>query len=356
MKARKARETKTMPLFAVILAFAFVLYDPEMVMSSSSEPQKVTFQTSQFEIVGKLQVPDGPGPHPAVVVVHGSGRGTRGYYRLMRRMIIKAGYAAFIWDKPGFGESKGQFSSGNTLVERAAILAEALSTLRKHPDVDPDRIGVWGVSQAGYVIPLALDRGAEIAFVILVGAAGENGIQQTAYFVGQQVLCAGFTREQAAEADSLAAGVMSAQTHVEYAAHGRVLLDRYPLVKEIDFMAGILPADRWTPKTLDSKSFFDPMKIFEKTNIPILAFFGERDKNVDPIQGSAAYRSALAIAGNEHSKVVLFPGVDHDMVPCKNGCMEERAKRTNWRPHRDYLAAMIKWLDELKEGSPSDNP
>jgi pimeloyl-ACP methyl ester carboxylesterase len=330
-----------------VVAFIVVLLHAGFVVASSSQSQTISFKAAQFEIVGDLQIPDGEGPHPAVIVVHGDGRGTRGYYRTMRERFVAAGYAAFIWDKPGFGGSKGQFGGGKELSERAGILLEAISTLLQHSSIDPERIGVWGVSQASYVIPLALQKGADINFMILVGAAGETSVQQTAYFIGQQIQCEGSTADQAAEADSLAAAVMSAQTYDEYVANGRQLLDRYPLVKEIDFMAGILPEDRWTPKEPDGESFFDPMDTIAETTIPALAFFGELDKNVDPIQGAAAYRAAFEKAGNAHSQVVVFPKVDHDMVPSETGCMRERNNRRSWRVDPGYPDAMIQWLDEI---------
>ncbi|MBN2354665.1 YhcH/YjgK/YiaL family protein [candidate division KSB1 bacterium] len=317
----------------------------------SSSTETIAFKTLQFEIVGHLHMPGGPEPHPAIIIVHGDGRGTRGYYRAMREKFNTAGYATFIWDKPGFGESKGPFSDDSTLTERAAILLHAIRTLKTHPRLNPDRIGVWGVSQAGYVIPLALQQGADIAFMILVGAPGEDGVQQTAYFVSRQILCEGASEIQAMEADSLAAGVLRAQTYEEYVAYGRTLLDRYPLVKVIDFMAGILPRERWSPRKRDGESFFNPMPIIARTPIPALVFYGELDKNVDPIQGAAAYRTALAKAGNEHSQVVLLPEVDHDMVPCKTGCMRERNNRSSWRVHPEYLDGMIKWLKNTEKGT-----
>jgi dienelactone hydrolase len=329
---------------AFIVLLSVVVVTASIAACSSPESAAITFKSAQFEIMGDLQLPEGGGPHPAVIVVHGSGKGTRKYYRMMRERFISAGYATLIWDKPGFGESKGQYTEGKVLSERAGILLKAIATLKGHSAIDPDRIGVWGVSQAGYVIPLALREGADIAFAIFVGAAGENGIQQTAYFVGQQMICEGATEEHGAEADSLAAGVMTARTYEEYVACGRPLLERYPLVKAIDFMAGILPEERWSPRDPGGDSFFDPMEIIEQIDIPILAFFGELDKNVDPIQGAEAYMNAFAKTGNEHSKVVTYPGVDHDMVPSKTGCMRERYSRSSWKPDSGYLDAMIEWL------------
>lgn len=317
--------------------------------AKSQNLQTITFRSAHFEIVGDVQIPDGHEKHGAIIIVHGDGRGTRRYYREMRSRFTSAGYATFIWDKPGFGESKGKFTEGKVIQERAGILLEAIAKLGKQESIDPDMIGVWGVSQAGYVIPLALEQNARINFMILVGAPGENGIKQTAYFVGQQVQCEGHTEMEALEADSLAEGVLGAQTYDEYKTYGNVLLACYPIVKEIGFMAGILPEDRWRVRSRDGESFFDPVEIIKNTAVPALVFFGELDKNVDPIQGASAYRAAINEAGNGYSKVVVFPGVDHDMIPCKTGCMSERMARSRWRAHSGYLEDMIQWLSEIEK-------
>lgn len=316
--------------------------------SQVTKSRSLKFPAEEFFITADLQIPDGPESHPAVVIVHGDGRGTRTYYRTMRDRFTSAGYATMIWDKPGFGDSTGKFSNGRLLSERAGILLEAISLLQKQPEIDARRIGVWGVSQAGYVVPMALQRNAPIAFMILVGAPGENGMQQTAYYIGSQVLCEGFPAEQAMEADTMAAAVMAAQTYQGYASNGRKLLDRYPIIREIGFMAGILPEERWSPRNQGGESFYDPMEAIRNSTIPALVFFGELDKNVDPIQGSAVYKNALKKAGNPHSRVVLFPGVDHDMIPCKTGCEKERNSRSSWRAHPGYLDVMVEWLKGLK--------
>jgi hypothetical protein len=329
--------------FMAVVLFFVTTCSQEASLTS----QTLTFSSARFEIVADLQLPDGAGPHPAIVIVHGDGAGTRDYYRRMRERFVEAGYATLIWDKPGFGASKGQFSEDSMIAERTAILLRAISILREHPMIDGGRIGVWGVSQAGYVVTSALQQDHGMAFVVLVGPPGENGIEQTAYFVGQQVACEGSSARQSAEADSLAAAVLGAETYDEYAASGGLLLDRYPTVKEIGFMAGILPRGRWKQRRRDGESYYDPMPSISRASIPALVFFGELDKNVDPVQGGVAYRMALEKSGNKQSRVVLVPGVDHDMVPSSTGCEKERQRRRNWVVSREYLDTMLGWLREV---------
>jgi pimeloyl-ACP methyl ester carboxylesterase len=63
------------------------------------------------------------------------------------------------------------------------------------------------------------------------------------------------------------------------------------------------------------------MKVIEHTTIPVLAFFGELDKNIDPIQGAEAYEAALQRAQNQDYQIEVIPGVGHILVPTKTGCI-----------------------------------
>ncbi len=83
----------------------------------------------------------------------------------------------------------------------------------------------------------------------------------------------------------------------------------------------------------------------------MLAFFGGKDTQADPIQGAAAYRAALERAGNQNYRVELIPGVDHNLILSETGCIDERERRprsqwTNYAP--DYLDTLEEWLTELR--------
>ena len=117
---------------------------------------EVGFTAGEFELVGDLVLPGGDGPHPAVILVSGSGPQTRTSipdYATLKRKLSDAGFAVFSWDKPGSGESKGEvlFAIG----QGAEILVAGIAHLRTRADIDPTRIGLWGLSQAGWIMPHA---------------------------------------------------------------------------------------------------------------------------------------------------------------------------------------------------------
>ena len=84
----------------------------------------------------------------------------------------------------------------------------------------------------------------------------------------------------------------------------------------------------------------------------MLAIFAEKDRQVDPFQGTEAYREALRTAGNQASRVELYPDADHNIVLAETGCLDERAVRPQsaWLKYAPgYLDLMEEWLVQLSE-------
>ncbi|MCJ7537914.1 MAG: alpha/beta hydrolase [Anaerolineales bacterium] len=101
----------------------------------------------------------------------------------------------------------------------------------------------------------------------------------------------------------------------------------------------------------DGEYFWDPIEVIEQTTIPVLAFFGEKDTQVDPFQGAKAYREGLERAGNPNFRVKLIPDTDHNIILSETGCLEEREKKwprewTKYAP--EYLDILEEWLRELR--------
>ncbi|MCF7859516.1 MAG: hypothetical protein K9N07_09400 [Candidatus Cloacimonetes bacterium] len=314
----------------------------------------IFFDSGDFSISAELKLPATEKKiFPLVIMVHGDGNGFKNYHNMLKYSFLSAGYATLIWDKPGNGGSSGRLSDDSLYAERSSILLNAIETMKNHPNIDPDLIGVWGISQAGYVIPKSLTNSNDIKFMILTGASGENGIKQTAYFISQQILCEGFTEDQAKEAEELVVKVSSATTYEDYKKYGSELLEKYPIVKDLDYMASVLPEEKWKSKNQnDDRAYFNPITVIEKTTIPTLVFLGELDKNIDPLQSKEAYETAFKNAGNQNYKVEFIQGADHDIILCETGCQKERNNRSglewsNYAP--EYLEKIESWLTELRK-------
>jgi hypothetical protein len=273
--------------------------------------EEIQFRSGKFKVVGNLLIPAEGERHPAVILVHGDGPATRRTGTSSgptTEVFVQNGYAVFSWDKPGSGESTGQIN--NALTERAEILADGIAVLAEHPKIDPGRIGLWGISQAGWVMPLALELRDDVAFMIVVSGGAEDSIEQGAYMVSQQVLADGGTEEQAALVERYGAQQRKATDYDEYRKAVEVLMG-IPQVQSRHSLE-ITEEKQWKPVSRDWDLFIDPMDIIEHTIIPVLAIFGEWDRIVDPVQGAEAYKVALQAAGNQDYQIEVLPRATHN--------------------------------------------
>ncbi|MDE3083189.1 MAG: alpha/beta fold hydrolase [Acidobacteriota bacterium] len=96
-------------------------------------------------LVGVLRTPTPDVAGPTVVLVAGLDS-TKEEFREVERSFLDRGLATFALDGPGQGEA-------GHLAIRADwenVAAAVLATLAEQPEVDPARVGVWGVSLGGY--------------------------------------------------------------------------------------------------------------------------------------------------------------------------------------------------------------
>ena len=296
--------------------------------------EEITFQSGEFSLVGDLRTPAGTGPFPVVLFVHGSGAADRNgfgmYLPIMERML-KSGYAVFSWDKPGFGESTGQLDGTPRVYhKRAQIVLDAVDVMKKRADIDPQRIGLWGVSQGGYVMPLALSQTKDIAFMICVSCAGISGDDQWAYQVISQAICDGVPEEKDAELKSLLSELDEArtfETYEEYVHYREVLsaLEEIGPDTTTGFrVPGVIPEEAWQANDPEIEGWWNPVRVIEQVRIPVLVINGDKDTNLDPIQGAYAWRKALEQAGNPNFQVEILPGVNHFMFVSESSCIEKQ--------------------------------
>jgi pimeloyl-ACP methyl ester carboxylesterase len=315
----------------------------------SHDVEKFVFESGRFHVVGELRIPSGEGRHPLVIMVHGDGPAYKNSFLLLKQRFLRAGYATLIWDKPGFGQSTGELSRQRLRAERAEVLLGAIDRAKNHPRINSRRIGVWGISQAGYVIPLALAKTDDISFMIMVGCPGENGIRQTAYLIRRQLQFEGFSETEAKKAENHFVQLYYAETFEQYIQHAKPLVDN-PVQRRLGFVSALWDETNWKPYSPEDEGFIDPIPIIEKVTIPVLAFFGEKDTQVDPIQGVNAYKKALTKAGNKNFRVELIANADHGIILSRTGSLEERKRRSarEWQNYApEYLEIMEDWLKKL---------
>jgi pimeloyl-ACP methyl ester carboxylesterase len=105
-----------------------------------------------------------------VVFIHGSGKQERNLHWAKR--FAEAGIAALVYDKRGAGKSGGAYEADQSVGEKNLVLladdaAAALRRLAQHPALKNRQVGFAGISQAGWIAPLAAEKNSLARFLVL---------------------------------------------------------------------------------------------------------------------------------------------------------------------------------------------
>jgi len=155
--------------------------------------EEIRFTSDGVTLQGTLVSPPGPGPFPTAVFVHGSGHSSRKdpWENAMARVFVSEGYAMFLYDKRGVGDSGGEYvgrggrDTNNVSKENLERLSRdvraAVTAVAARSDVDPSGLGLLGLSQAGWIAPQAAKGNERVRFLVMISTPTVSTGVQLAY-------------------------------------------------------------------------------------------------------------------------------------------------------------------------------
>ena len=340
MKTRHLRRA----LPALILAAAIGGHaEANAVQVSRFTEREVTFTNGSVELHGTFMLPATQEPSPAVVFLHGSGPHPRAGFRPYAEEFAKLGVASLFFDKRGSGESAGSWIT-SSLEDLAGDALAAVDLLKTEQQVDPRRIGYWGISQAGWVAPLAAARSRDIAFMVLVSGGGATPHESELYSYVK-----GFEEAGLSEAEQ-SRGLDVLDNYFRYLANGEgrnELIERLePLESNRDSQLYLLAEQlgRVLPSLENRPNWswvasYDPMPDIARVTCPILLMFGDHDREQPTEIAVKRWREGLDKADNDDVTIMIFPGAGHGIRMGGHRADHERP------PFADgYQEAMLGWL------------
>lgn len=310
------------------------------------------FTSGDAELRGKLILPDGPGPHPAVVMAHGSEKDAATVFSHEGWLLAPHGIAVLIFDKRGTGTSEGKF--GMDFGQLSDDLVAAVEWLRKQPEVDPNRIGLTGYSQGGWTTPLAASKSDAVRFVLVGYGMVDSPAEEDRKETVRRLRDRGLGEADIAEAEELVqAGHEVIRTRFEggweKVAELKARYKDEPWVEVLeDGTAGSLmkyPAwamkiagPRMMPLGLDRWWFHDSRPILEKLDIPMLWLIGGDDIEA-PNEVTIATLKQLQARGKPF-ELVVYPKADHGILLFE----EKDGERiyTGYAP--GYFRKKVEWI------------
>jgi pimeloyl-ACP methyl ester carboxylesterase len=114
------------------------------------------FLSNDTRCAATLHLPEGPGPFPAILMVHGWGGVQDALTLPFYGPFNRAGFAVMTFDYPGWGKSEGTPRNVINPWHRERDIESALEHLRAQPGIDARRIVLWGTSfGGGHVVKIA---------------------------------------------------------------------------------------------------------------------------------------------------------------------------------------------------------
>lgn len=261
---------------------------------------EVQFSSGTTRLSGTLSLPAGAGKHAGAVFVHGSGPTQRAYLPELSAMLVRHGVAVLVYDKRGIGLSSGSYpgeSPTSGTIDTLARDAEAAARfLAAQPEVDRERVGLTGHSQAGWIAPLAASREPAIRFLLVFSGPAVTADENDHY------------QDLAGEGERLA-------TLSDAAIDAEVL--------------------RQGPGGVD------PIPWIQKLKIPSLWVYGGRDRHVPPGLSERRLAPIAAEAGRDIT-VVYFANANHALIETRTGLTSEMLRSNTFAP--GMFSRVAEWL------------
>ncbi|GJL95992.1 MAG: hypothetical protein DHS20C05_23970 [Hyphococcus sp.] len=292
------------------------------------EMEEVSFVSADgASFHGALFTPSTPGPHPAIVIFHGSGpsSGLGMFITGHANSFLKHDIAVLTYDKRGSGKSEGDFDTA-TYADFIDDAIASVDMLRARADIIPDQVALFGSSESGWFTPEIAERVGDVPFIINRAGPPLSWIETNLWEIRNELVRAGLSDEK-----EIAAFLDLRERIWRY--YEEAANEKDPLLElRAELEAAVAKVDpRWIEATgmrvaeYEQAKFerylvdilYDPTPYWERLEIPVLALHGGADENV-PTAKAVAVFDRLRREQGKSIEVIVYPGYTHGMGKYRN--------------------------------------
>lgn len=336
--------------------------------------EEFTFESSGINLNGIISRPQNTEANAIIIIVHGYGRTNvvkGNWYRELRSRFTSRGISVLVWDKPGCGKSEGEFDINQPVDSSADEVVAAMHALKQKKEAGSERIGLWGVSRAGWIAPLAIRKEPGVAFWISVSgtdayenwgyllrsnleldghAPSEIDVIYKEWIDGNRIFRSGGSFEAYTSATDTfrrnkLVQKLTGQTYVKHVpgSEAYVQARQQYLKNQKEYMAQAPLFDEESGLQIYVSDFDQLLKT---VSCPVLAVFGGNDRHVDWRKTKQLYERTIGTGEDARLSVKVFPGADHNLRMSKTGgYFEPQEPGYSKIPYADgYYEAMTDWL------------
>lgn len=154
-----------------------ILKDTETIIQSEPAPQtkvqgaETSFKSGNLTLSGKIWIPEGPGPFPAVIIVQNDGPVTKGEKMLLESLseaLAQSNFSVILPDYPGQGKSP-KSPTGLEDEKKIQTIISASEHIAQENLVDKKSIILIGHKGGGYIALKAAEKIPSVQTCIVVG-------------------------------------------------------------------------------------------------------------------------------------------------------------------------------------------
>lgn len=296
-------------------------------------------------LAGTLTLPEEPGPFPAAILISGTGPQDRdetieGHkaFAIWADVLTRRGVAVLRYDDRGVAASTGNYGAA-TQRDFASDVKAAFDWLAARPDIDPSRIGLIGHSEGGTFAPLAIQDGAQAAWLVMLAGPAVSGGEIIQEQQRRIAVAAGMPAEEVERTNALQRRAVA--TVADNAGDPEAVRRD---VEALLLANGRTPRDAAQAAAVMSSDWYrgmivhDPAVSIRTIHVPLLAVYGGKDLQV-PADQNGPVISRL----KPDAEVVVLPGLNHLFQPAGTGLMAEYGQiETTLDP--SVIRTVVDWI------------
>jgi alpha/beta superfamily hydrolase len=343
----------------LVICFISFLLINETIAQKKSEAFEFEFEGNKLS--GLIESPAEQEPTALAIIVPGSGEtnffAENDFYNGIRSTFISHGIACCFWDKSGCGKSEGKFDGGLEVLEKSVEeINTAMEELKRKKAPGLDKIGLWGISRAGWVCPYVIKKNPSILFWIIVSAPDDK--DQSVYFLRNKLIFQGRSEK---EIKLLTEEYWKGETiFVSGGSFDEYLIATPNMRKDPTCVAQAGKTDRETYNFYQKKflslgypvnhetGFADNMPGYKAAiasiKCPVLAIFGEKDFIVNWRSTIQLYEETIGTNNSALLTIKTFPNCNHNIQKCKTGAFMENLAEFNYEFCDGYYDAISDWI------------
>lgn len=282
------------------------LYRKESEPSYKSIP--VSIEGQDGTLSAEVVLPEGEGPFPGVVFLHGSGPQPKDTNRFSAYALAEQGIASIIFDKRGVGGSAGQWQGADfeDLAQDGIAVARHFLAME-----EIEYIGFFGHSQGGWIGPLAATLFEETKYVISSAGPAVSPAREAQWSFIYNAKNAGADEEDIRLIRQLVDHWHKGLRTAEWATYRESLeLAR----AESWFDAAGLEYLQYPPDPDHLKYYLpfmdhDPIPVLMALDVPLFAILTPDDESIDALETEVILRELKELG--KDLQIKMYPGYNH---------------------------------------------